>query len=492
MTNYDNYVNLLLRPNLIPEIDKELATRSLQEFIKQAWIILQPVTPFVPGWHIDALCEHLEAITYGQIRNLVINIPPRHMKSLAVSIFWPCWEWTRWPERRWLFASYAESLSLRDSRFCRTVVESPWYRCNWGDVFVLTEDQNEKRRFDNDKTGYRIASSVGGANTGEGGDRIVCDDPHNVKEAESDAARKGVCDWYDQVMSTRVNDPKTAARVIIMQRVHEADLSGHVLAQGGYEHLCLPAEYEGSKRTTAIGWSDPRKEPGELLWPERFGQAEINELKLRLGSYGSAGQLQQRPSPAEGGIFKRHWWRRYQSHEHPLRLDVMIQSWDLAFKDTKNSSFVVGQVWGQVDGYIVLVDQIRAKMTFPETLQAFRELSAKYPDCQAKLVEDKANGPALIQTLQKEIPGIIAVEPDGSKEARAHAVSWLIEAGNVVLPLSSDAPWVDDFIEECAAFPKGAYADQVDCCTQALSRLQHGWPQQGVIYYYDPEQISPV
>jgi predicted phage terminase large subunit-like protein len=357
---------------------------------------------------------------------------------------------------------------------------------------MLTEDQNEKRRFDNDKTGHRIASSVGGANTGEGGDRIVCDDPHNVKEAESDASRKGVCDWYDQVMSTRVNDPKTAARVIIMQRVHEADLSGHVLAQGGYEHLCLPAEYEGSKRTTVIGWGDPRKEPGDLLWPERFGQAEIAELKLRLGSYGSAGQLQQRPSPAEGGIFKRHWWKRYQRNEDPLRLDLMIQSWDLAFKDTKNSSFVVGQVWGQVDGYIVLVDQVRAKMTFPETLQAFRELSAKYPECQAKLVEDKANGPALIQTLQKEIPGIIAVEPDGSKEARAHAVSWLIEAGNVVLPQSSDAPWVDDFIEECAAFPKGAYADQVDCCTQALSRLQHGWPQQGVIYYYDPVQISPV
>ena len=222
-------MNLLLRPNLIPEIDKELATRSLREFIRQAWPILQPVTPFVPGWHIDALCEHLEAITYGHIRNLLINIPPRHMKSLTVSVFWPCWEWIRWPERRWLCASYAESLSLRDSRHCRTVIQSPWYRRNWGDVFMLTEDQNEKRRFDNDKTGYRIASSVGGANTGEGGDRIVCDDPHNVKEAESDVARKGVCDWYDQVMSTRVNDPKTAARVIIMQRVHEADLSGHVL-----------------------------------------------------------------------------------------------------------------------------------------------------------------------------------------------------------------------------------------------------------------------
>ena len=312
-----------------------------------------------------------------------------------------------------------------------------------------------------------------------------------MKEAESDLSRKGACDWWDQVMSTRVNDPKTAAKVIIMQRVHQADLSGHVLAQGGYEHLCLPAEYEGSKRTTVIGWSDPRKETGELLWPERFGPPEIQDLKLRLGSYAAAGQLQQRPSPAEGGIFKRHWWRRYESIEDLRRMDTIIQSWDLAFKDTSNSSFVVGQVWARVGAYFLLIDQVRAKMTFPETLRAFRELNAKYPQCQVKLVEDKANGPALIQTLQREIPGIVAVEPAGSKEARAHAVSWLIEAGNVYLPQPSIAPWIDDFIEECAAFPKGAYTDQVDCCTQALSRLLLGWPQQGIFIYYDPVRISP-
>src|SRR5229473_3920331 len=314
MTNCDNYVNLLLRPDLIEEIDRELATGSLREFIQQAWPVLQPATPFVPGWHIDALCEHLEAITYGQVRNLVINIPPRHMKSLAVSVFWPCWEWTRWPERRWLFASYAESLSLRDSRHCRTVVQSPWYRRNWRDVFVLTEDQNEKRRFDNDKTGYRIASSVGGANTGEGGDRIVCDDPHNVKEAESDAARKSVCDWYDQVMSTRVNDPKTAARVIIMQRVHEADLSGHVLAQGGYEHLCLPAEFESTRYflPSTIDWKDWRKTEGELLWPKRFSEETLADLKVRLGPSGYAGQFQQRPVPAAGARFQKEWFRYYR------------------------------------------------------------------------------------------------------------------------------------------------------------------------------------
>jgi predicted phage terminase large subunit-like protein len=290
-------------------------------------------------------------------------------------------------------------------------------------------------------------------------------------------------------MSTRVNDPKTAAKVIIMQRVHEADLSGHILAQGGYEHLCLPAEYEGGKGVTGIGWRDPRREVGELLWPERFGPVEIADLKLRMGSYAAAGQLQQRPSPAEGGIFKRSWWRRYDA----IGLEgwEMIQSWDLAFKDTAHSSYVVGQVWARSEGYFCLVDQVRRKMTFPETLRAFRELSAKYPQCQAKLVEDKANGPALIQTLQREIAGIIPVEPDGSKQARAHAVSWLIEAGNVYLPQSTVAPWVEEFIEECAAFPKGAYSDQVDCCTQALSRLLLGWPQQSFVVYSEPVRISP-
>src|SRR5712692_11933357 len=209
MTNYDSYVNLLLRSNLIPEIDKELATRSLLEFIEQAWPVLQPATPFVPSWHIDALCEHLEAITFGHIRNLLINIPPRHMKSLAVSVFWPCWEWIRWPERRWLFSSYAETLSIRDSVQCRRLIQSPWYRQNWGDRFTLTSDQNEKRRFENNRSGYRIASSVGGSNTGEGGDRVVVDDPHNVNDAESDPVRQAALTWWDTVMSTRLNDPKT-------------------------------------------------------------------------------------------------------------------------------------------------------------------------------------------------------------------------------------------------------------------------------------------
>jgi hypothetical protein len=295
MTNSSNLQSWLARPNARAKVDRELATRSLREFVRQAWHVVEPATPFVPGWHIDAICAHLEAVTRGEIRNLLINVPPRHMKSLLVSVFWPAWEWIRWPERRWLYSSYVGALSIRDSLKCRRLIESPWYRARWSHVFSLTGDQNAKMRFDNDRSGYRLSTSVGGAVTGEGGDRIVCDDPHKVDEVESDAARKTAIDWWDVAMSTRVNDPKTSAMIIVMQRCHQRDLSGHLLEKGNFEHLCLPAEYEGPTRATSIGFSDPRTEQGELLWPERFGPQEIAELKINLGSYAAAGQLQQRP-----------------------------------------------------------------------------------------------------------------------------------------------------------------------------------------------------
>jgi hypothetical protein len=235
MKNSNSFAPLLTRPCLRDEIDMEMAARSLREFVLQAWAVVEPSTPFVPGWHIDVIIEHLEAVTRGQIRNLLMNVPPRHMKSLLVSVFWPAWEWIRWPERRWLFSSYAAQLSIRDSVKCRRLIESPWYQARWGHVFSLTSDQNTKGRFDNNRSGYRLSTSVGGAVTGEGGDRIICDDPHNVQEAESDSVRKNALDWFDVVMSTRVNDPKTSSKLVVMQRCHQQDLSGHLLEQGGFD-----------------------------------------------------------------------------------------------------------------------------------------------------------------------------------------------------------------------------------------------------------------
>lgn len=476
-----------------------LAAHSLREYIQQAWSVIEPGTPFTPGWHIEAIAAHLEAVSRGEIRKLLINMPPRHMKSLAVSVFWPTWEWITKPELGWLFASYAMSLAVRDSVKCRRIIESAWYQRRWGEVYQLTGDQNVKSRYDNTRMGYRVSLSVDSAVTGEGGDRIVIDDPHNVREADSEAIRSTTISWWREAMSTRANNPKTVGRVMVMQRVHEEDLSGYVLAaEDGWDHLCMPAEFEPriQVHVSAIGWKDPRQEPGELLWPAQFGPKELADLKQSLGSYGSAGQLQQRPAPAEGGMFKRVWWRFWHLPGQPLppvtvrqpdgtihqcpvvalpaAFDLMLQSWDLAFKDTKASDYVVGQVWARRAADKFLLDQIRDRMNFPETLQAVLELSRKHPEAVTRLVEDKANGPAVIAALQNQISGLIPIEPMGSKQARAAAASPQVESGNVYLPHPFLAPWVEGFIEEHASFPKGSHDDQVDSSSQALNRLGTG------------------
>jgi predicted phage terminase large subunit-like protein len=505
---------LLRRPSLRFEIERECAGRSLREFVRQAWHVIEPSALFVPGFHIDAIIDHLESVTRGDIRNLLINVPPRHMKSLLVSVFWPAWEWIRWPERRWLHSSYAATLSIRDSVKCRRLIESPWYRARWGHVFTLTGDQNAKTRFDNNRSGYRLSTSVGGAVTGEGGDRIVCDDPHNVADVASDTTRKNAIDWWDIAMSTRVNDPKTSAMVIVMQRCHQRDLSGHLLEKGNFEHLCLPAEYEGPGRVTSIGFSDPRTELGELLWGDRFGPQEIENLKISLGSYGAAGQLQQRPSPAGGGIFKRHWFRYFQPRgmnlppvevrlpdgtltlipaiEVPHQVDEQMQSWDCTFKELDTSDYVVGQLWARKGAFFLLGDQFRERTDCPGTVKAVRAMTEKWPATMAVLIEDKANGSAVIQMLSRDIPGLLPVNPQGGKIARAAAVSPLIEAGNIYLPHPAYAPWVNDFIEECVQFPNGAHDDQVDAMTQALLRWHEVPKQQTYVSYCDIVQISPI
>jgi len=452
-------------------VRQELAERKLADFIRQAWHVIEPATPYLHNWHIDLICEYLEAVSAGQITRLIINIPPRYMKSIAVSVMWPVWEWIRHPETRWIFASYSQSLSTKHSVDRRTIIQSDWYQSRWGDRFKLVEDHNLKTEFLNDKRGHMIATSVGGTSTGKGGNRLVVDDPLNPKEAASDVLRERANTWFDQTFYSRLDDKKTGAIVVIMQRLHEKDLTGHLLEQGGeWEHLCLPAIAEDrqvihfpmSGRTLV-------REPGDLLWPEREGPKEIEAAKLALRSYGFAGQYQQRPSPMEGGIFKRGWWKFYK--EPPARFDEMLQSWDCSFKNASTSDYVVGQVWGRVGGEFYLLDQVRDRMDFTETLQAVRALTAKWPKARSKLIEDKANGQAVIDALKREISGIIPVTPKESKEARAMAVQPFMEAGNVYLPDPSIAPWIHDFIEECAAFPNAAHDDQVDAMTQALNRL---------------------
>ena len=468
--------------------------RSLREFIKSSWGTIEPARDFYDNWHIDAISEHLEAVAHGDIKRLIINVPPRHMKSISVAVALPAWVWTIMPQKRFLFASYALSLSVRDSVKCRRLIDSQWYKTHFGQTFELTSDQNQKQRFENDKTGYRIATSVDGALTGEGGDIIVIDDPHNVREAESSAVRESVLDWWDQAMQTRLNDPKTGAFVIIMQRVHENDLTGHILKDeyNDWDHLCLPARYEighPSPTRSSLGFTDPRTKEGDLLWPERVDEKTLSNLERSLGTYASAGQLQQRPMPKGGGILKAEWWVPWDKPDLP-DIEYVLQSWDTAFSTNEKTSYSARTTWGvfRMNGQInaIVLDMWYDRVTYPELRNIAQESYEDYePD--AVLIEKKASGQSLLQDLRMAGIPVIPYSPDRDKEARAHAASALLEDGRIYFP--SDKKWSKDLIDICAAFPAGDNDDIVDTCTQAWLRLRKGWFVTHSTDYEEDEDI---
>jgi hypothetical protein len=316
---------------------ESICTLPLIDFVKEAWGQVEMV-PFIPNWHIEAICEHLQAVTTGQIPKLLINIPPGCSKSLLVSVFWPTWEWSRNPSIRWFYASYDQRLSTRDSVKCRALINSQWYQSLWGRGYELTSD--DKTNITTSKGGYRMATSVGGHAAGEHPDRIAIDDAHNIREAESEIERQNVLDWWDLSLSSR-GVSRDARRVIIMQRLHHGDLSGHVLKQNDWVHLCLPMRYEpGRMATTPLGFNDPRTIEGELLTPIQFDEPKVAELEKSLGAYGTAGQLQQRPVPKSGGMFKEHWFdRRERAAPYVAR---RVRYWDKAASKKTTSCFTVG------------------------------------------------------------------------------------------------------------------------------------------------------
>lgn len=375
------------------ELDRADCEESLYKFLKGAWRYIDS-SDFTEGWPIEAVAEHLQAVTDGQLRRLIINIPPRCAKSSLTSVAFPAWTWaqsnkshTSGPGTQFLHASYAQQLSLRDSVKCRRLIESPWYQQLWGDRFKLTGDQNTKTRFDNDKGGTRLSTSVGSALTGEGGSIIVVDDPNAAQEAFSEATIHSTIEWWDSALSTRLNDPKQGAFVVIQQRLSEEDLTGHILSKdvGEWTHLCLPMRYEWRRHSyTVLGidendeeivWQDPRglddegnslvevTEDGErvpvvpeaevelddregaLLWPERFGEEEVGILERQLGPWAAAGQLQQRPSPKGGGIIKREWWQVWDNPVYP-NMDTIIACLDTAYTTKTDNDPSALTIWG--------------------------------------------------------------------------------------------------------------------------------------------------
>jgi len=454
--------------------ERELCSRSLANFVRQAWHVFEPGTEYIHGWHIDAICEHLEAVTSGEIDRLLINIPPGCMKSSLVSVFHPCWEWgpKGLPNHRFIGASYEVGLATRDTRAMRRIVQSDWFQSLWPVLFV--GDQNQKTYFENEEGGWRQACAVASM-TGRRGHRVIWDDPHSVEGSLSEANRLTALREFTETLPTRMLDPSTSTVTVVMQRLHEQDVSGYILEHDlGYEHLCLPMEFEAERRcSTSIGFVDPRKEDGELLFPERFPRDVVERDKNVMGSAAVAGQFQQRPSPRGGGIIHTEWWQYYSVLPE---MDFFNIYADTAQKTKEANDYSVFQCWGKgKDGKLYLVDQLRGKWEAPE-LRRMAELfweKHKGSSTRGFCVEDKSSGTGLIQEIKRAggIP-IKGVERSRDKYSRVmDVVSW-IEAGMVVLP--EKAQYLADFVHECESFTADdshLHDDQIDPMCDAISEM---------------------
>lgn len=467
----------------VADFDREIVSRrngSLRYFVEQAWHQVEPARRFQGNWHIDAICEHLEAVFHRDILRLVINVPPGSMKSLLCSVLWPAWSWTQQPGTKWITSSYSDKIARRDALRSRQLIESSWYQARWGDGFGQNPDAWSATQYRNTRAGFRFATTVGGGVTGEHADIQTVDDPIKPLDAGmhrvDTSALQNCIEWWDGTMSTRMADPARSARVIVMQRLHQRDLTGHVLDQGGYEHIMLPMRFEPKRRcfVETTGWQDPRDDEGELLWPERFPEEALKMRERELGPLGVAGQEQQRPAPAEGGILKKDWMRYYASP--PENIKNVILSWDMSFKDT-GTSWVVGQAWFLQKANFYLLDQVRGKWSFVEALRHvvsfYNAALERWGSVKESLVEDKANGPAIISTLKTTVPGMIPINPKGSKPERCSNAAPVIESGNVWLPSPLLAPWVTEMVARWIAFPNVADDDEIDTMTQVINRYKN-------------------
>lgn len=474
-------------------LERAILTRSFREFVPlafevaeggDAWAELvrtgRQSPRFMPGWHIDAVADHLQGVADGHIKRLLVNIPPGTAKSRVACVLWPAWLWARDPRLRFIFSSYSETFTKRDARKSKELIQSAWYRSLFpGVTMAAVPDTAMEQR--TTAGGERHGASTNSGVTGKHVHGIVEDDPLKAQDAYGEGKREEVWLYRTQTLGFRLL-PEAGWRVVIMQRLHEDDPSGRILAnnkkdgaedENGYVHLCLPMEFEAKRRcvTYVKGvelFHDPRTTEGDLLWPARMNAAFVAEKKgpHGLGAYGWAGQGQQRPAPAEGGIIKRSWLRHYD--KLPDGLTHWWQSWDLIFDGDGEGSFVVGQVWARKGADRYLVWQRRAREDFVATLLGFVNVSRAYPQARKKKVEKKANGAALISMLKHKVPGIVPVNPRGSKEARMMSVSPYFEAGNVWLPSRELAAWVDEYVEEIVTFPNSTYDDQADATSQAL------------------------
>lgn len=454
------------------ELDRAISAQSFAGFVRAAWHVLEPVSPLKWGWSLDAICDHLEAVTAGEVKRLLINVPPGCMKSLLVGVLWPAWEWgpKGRPGTRYLGTAHKQDLAVRDNLKCRRLIQSEWYQSRW--PMKLTGDQNAKTKFENDSTGFREAMAFGSM-TGSRGDRVLLDDPLSVDHANSDADLKSAEITFTEALPTRVNNDESAI-VVIMQRLNEKDTSGIIIKRDlGYTHLCLPMRFEAERRCiTSIGFRDPREHDGDLLFPERFPEATVKGLEKTMGSYAAAGQLQQRPAPREGGMFKRSWFPIVRAVPAGTKF---VRGWDLAATEGAGDWTAGVKIGRQKNGRFIIANVVRDQKSAAgvERLLVNTASQDGYV-CEQSIPQDPGQaGKQQASYYIGKLAGYTAhaTTESGDKETRANPLSAQAEAGNVDI-LEGD--WNDVFLDELCVFPNGEHDDQVDGASRAFNTLALG------------------
>ena len=471
--------------------------------------------PLIWNWHMSAVCLHLQAVIEGRIRKLLINVPPGSAKSKITVVYWPAWVWTFRPQWSTLVATYAEDLAKNHLLDLRRLIQSPWYRETFQIRWELQDDRNTSLCFANTKLGKVTGFGIGGIGTGYRGENILVDDALKAQDADSDSAKIECENWWTSTMKTRTNTPKKDTIVGISQRLAEDDWSGYRLAEGTYTHLRIPMCYESTptcscktctKGETDIGWKDPRKREGELLFPDRWGEEEVAELKNDPIIF--ATQQQQDPVAVSAGAveyadFCKVWVRPGEPHK-PVQIvaqevntpwnvhlieqdpaentlywqwDKQIMVLDATFKNLATCDLVALGVFGKKGANVYLLDLFWERADVVQTMTAIHTAMHKYPLAHAKLIEDKANGSAIVTMLQDKIPGIIPIPAKSSKASRFQAVIPFLKAHNLILPLH--APWRVKFIQELVGFPRAKHDDAVDLVAHGLAHLLFGTRENG-------------
>jgi predicted phage terminase large subunit-like protein len=471
------------------DLDRRLARIKLSEFTKQAWDIVNPGMPLIWNWHMDCVCDHVQALLEGKLgsNNLMINEPPGTSKSMLCNVMAPAWWWIDHPWWSAIYAAGAEEISLRDSGYCRDVITSDWYLDSFQPEWRIAKNQNAKSHYATTAKGFRLATTAGSKITGQRPMSLWIDDPLDAADAYSKAARDQILTWYRTAFGNRLASMEHGTRVLIMQRLHEEDLTGWLLKEmaSEWEAIIVPMEFEESRRkVTSIGWVDPRTVEGELLDPARFPQKVLDSERIRLGASGYDGQMQQRPSAAMGEIFKRGYLK-FWPREAPIQFTRVIQSWDTAAKAKAHNDASCGLQIGEFEQGYVLMDRRKERLTYP-ALKELARVWAQANPIDALVIEDKSSGEELIQEFHQStsLP-VVPWEGGADKIVYANVCVPTWEAGRVYV--YDDCPWANDFLDEVCAFPNGAHDDQVDAFTHAIIFLIRAKPGQGIIDFYNAQ-----